>query len=166
MKAKEQFKALLMQDHKRRYPDFPEHCRYIGRWTDKTSNGLTKMIIKFLQLNGWQAERISVTGRKVDNRKVVQNVIGQQQVIGSAYYIPTSMQKGSADISATIAGQSVKIEVKIGRDKQSHEQIEYQMGIERAGGTYVIAKDFETFYPWYQDFVSNTVTKNENISKT
>lgn len=155
MTGKQQFKELLQKEHEQKYPDMP--YRYLGRWSDKTANGLTRMIIKFLKLEGWQAERISVTGRKVDNRKVVTNVIGQKQVIGSAYYIPSSMTKGSADISATIAGQSVKIEVKIGRDKQSHEQIMYQMEIERAGGTYIIAKDFETFVSWYRDFVRNFV---------
>jgi hypothetical protein len=33
---------------------------------------------------------------------------------------------GSADISATIKGRSVKIEVKIGKDRQSEAQKKYQ----------------------------------------
>ena len=153
MNAKQQFKEMLIAEHREKYPDWPERpARYLGSWSDKKANGLTKMIIKYLQLKGCQAERISVTGRLVDNRKVVENVLGQSQQIGSAYYIPSSMQKGSADISATIAGQSVKIEVKIGKDKLSHEQMVYQMAVERAGGTYIIAKSFETFIAWYKDF--------------
>lgn len=160
MKAKDEFKQLLLAEHKAKYPDWPDSpSRYLGRWSDKKANGLTRMIIKYLQLNGWQAERISVTGRMVDNRKVVTNVIGQSQQIGSAYYLPSTMQKGSADISATVAGQSVKIEVKVGKDRQSHEQIAYQMEVERAGGTYIIAKDFETFVTWYRDFIRSSVRK-------
>jgi len=160
MKAKDKFKALLLAEHEAKYPDWPDRpARYLGKWSDRTANGLTRMIIKFLQLEGWQAERISVTGRLVDNRKVVENVIGQKQVIGSYHYIPSSMQKGSADISATIAGQSVKIEVKIGKDRQSKDQKAYQAEIEKAGGIYVIARSFQGFYDWY---VTSNVTNNVN----
>lgn len=154
MKAKDEFNQMLLAEHEAKYPDMP--YRYLGKWTDRTANGLTRMIIKFLKLKGCQAERISVTGRMVYNRKVVQNIVGQKQLIGSAYYLPTNMTKGSADISATIAGQSVKIEVKKGKDKQSHEQIMYQMEVERAGGMYIIARTFQEFYDWYvHHFVHN-----------
>ncbi|KAF2380358.1 hypothetical protein BSN82_16780, partial [Acinetobacter baylyi] len=47
---------------------------------------------------------------------------------------------GSADISATIKGRSVKIEVKYGKDRQSQAQKDYQKAIEKAGGTYIIVK--------------------------
>lgn len=61
---------------------------------------------------------------------------------------------GSADISATIKGRSVKIEVKIGKDRQSDAQKKYQEMIERAGGVYIIAKNFDEFVEWYNNFVS------------
>jgi hypothetical protein len=56
---------------------------------------------------------------------------------------------GTADISATIKGRSVKIEIKIGSDRQSEAQRNYQHIIEKAGGIYFIAKDFAQFYSWY-----------------
>jgi hypothetical protein len=59
---------------------------------------------------------------------------------------------GSADISATIYGRSVKIEVKIGKDRQSEAQKNYQAMIERSGGTYIIAKDFDSFLEWLDKF--------------
>lgn len=158
MNAKEEFKEMLQAEHEAKYPEMP--YRYLGKWTDKTANGLTAMVIKYLKLQGWQAERISVTGRKVDNRKVVTNVIGQKQVIGSAYWLPSSMQKGSADISATIAGRSVKIEVKIGKDRQSKDQKAYQKQIEQAGGVYIIARDFAGFVNWYKEFTQKCTHRN------
>jgi hypothetical protein len=57
--------------------------------------------------------------------------------------------RGTADISATIAGKSVKIEVKIGSDRQSPAQHEYQKAVEQAGGIYFIASSFEQFMDWY-----------------
>jgi len=123
------------------------------KFTDKTANGLTKAIVKWINLNGYQAERISTSGRWVDNSKVVTDVLGNQKKIGSGKYIKGSGTKGSADISATIKGKSIKIEVKIGKDKQSEAQIEYQKAIERAGGIYFIAKDFTSFYHFYTTLV-------------
>jgi len=123
------------------------------KFTDKTANGLTKAIVKWINLKGYQAERISTSGRWVDNSKVVTDVLGNQKKIGSGKYIKGSGTKGSADISATIKGKSIKIEVKIGKDRQSDFQIEYQKAIERAGGIYFIAKDFTSFYEFYTTLV-------------
>ena len=122
------------------------------KFTDKTANSLTKAIVKWINLNGYQAERISTSGRWVDNSKVVTDVLGNKKKIGSGKYIKGSGTKGSADISATIKGRSIKIEVKM-KDKQSEAQIEYQKAIERAGGIYFIAKDFDSFYQFYTTLV-------------
>ena len=59
------------------------------------------------------------------------------------------MTKGSADISATIQGKSVKIEIKWGNDRQSPAQVKYQSEIEKAGGIYVIVHTYDQFYGWY-----------------
>ena len=61
------------------------------------------------------------------------------------------MQRGTADISCTIQGKSVKIEVKVGRDRQSEAQCKYQAQVEASGGVYYIAKDFESFYQWFNE---------------
>ena len=123
------------------------------KYTDKTANGLTKAIVKWINLNGYQAERISTSGRWVDNSKVVTDVLGNSKKIGSGKYIKGSGTKGSADISATIKGRSVKIEVKYGRDVQSDVQKQYQEMIEKAGGVYFIAKTFDEFVLWYEYFI-------------
>jgi hypothetical protein len=118
-------------------------------YLDKTANALTYSIISWINLNGYQAERISTTGRYVDNSKIVTDVLGNRKKIGSGKYIKGTGTNGSADISATIKGKSIKIEVKIGKDKQSEAQIKYQQMIERAGGIYFIAKNFNDFYDFY-----------------
>jgi len=142
------FKAQEIERFKQRYPNTPypeSFFNHKDKYNDRTANGLTRLIIRYLQFHGWQAERISTTGRVIDNRKKVSNVIGQQYMIGSSTWIPGSGTKGSADISATVQRRAVKIEVKIGRDRQSPAQKDYQEAIERAGGVYIIAKDFEGF---------------------
>jgi hypothetical protein len=127
----------------------PDYAISRPKFKDKTANDLTKSIIKYIELMGYQAERISNTGRYIDKRKQVKNVLGQTINIGSGQYIPGTGTNGTADISATIKGKSVKIEVKIGKDRQSDAQKDYQATIERSGGIYFIAKDFETFYNFF-----------------
>ena len=119
-------------------------------YTDKTANGLTKMIIDWINYNGGQAERINTTGRLI-KAKTYKDVMGITKTIGQDKWIKGTGTLGSADISATIQGKSVKIEVKIGRDKQSDVQKQYQEAIEKAGGIYYIAKNFDTFYNWYNE---------------
>ena len=97
-----------------------------------TANELTKNIIKFIELNGNHAENINVISRMVNGR-----------------YVKTNMTKGTSDIHSVIKGKAVMIEVKIGKDRQSVYQKSYQKSIEKAGGIYYIAKDFDSFYEWY-----------------
>lgn len=137
-----------------RYPAAARHGALAPRkYNDRTANGLTKAIVDYLQLEGWQAERIAVMGRCVDNTRVVKDVLGNSKKIGSVKWIPGQMTPGSADISATIKGRSVKLEVKIGKDRQSEAQKKYQESIERAGGTYVVCRSFDDFLSWYEGFI-------------
>jgi hypothetical protein len=43
----------------------------------------------------------------------------------------------------------VKIQVKIGSNRQSKEQKKSRQAIEQAGGIYIIVRTFEEFYQWY-----------------
>jgi hypothetical protein len=147
--ALQKLKILAVEHKRMKYPNLPDHAIPITKYKDNTANGLTRCVIDFLKFNGQQAERISTTGRYIDNRRTITDVIGYKKVIGSGKWIPTSGKKGSADISATIYGISVKIEIKT-TDRQSPAQKKYQQQVERAGGIYLIVRRFEDFYKWFQ----------------
>jgi hypothetical protein len=153
MKAIQILKQLKQDEQRKLYPNVPEHGMNPVKYEDKTANGLTKCILDFLNLSGHFAERINTMGRMIDGRKQVTDVIGRTKTIGSTKYIPTTGTKGSSDISATINGKSVKIEVKIGSDRQSEAQKVYQERTERSGGIYLIARDFESFYNDYNKLI-------------
>ena len=140
---------LSMQQKREKYPDVPVEWLPKAIYKDSKANGLTKCIIDFLTFSGWQAERINNTGRLFDRRQSYIDIIGRSKTIGGIEWVKGTGTDGTADISATIAGKSVKIEVKIGPDKQSEVQNKYQESIQRAGGIYVIAKTFQGFYNWY-----------------
>lgn len=139
--------AIADQAARTKYPNVP----YLAPRTfrDDTANRLTQCVIDFLRLSGHQAERVSTTGRMIDRRQTFEDVTGRSRTIGRATWIPGTGTNGSADISATIAGKSVKIEVKFGPDRQSQAQKDYQQAIETAGGVYFIARTFDHFFAWY-----------------
>ncbi len=140
---------LSLRATKERCPSVPAYALPKPSYSDKTANGLTKCIIDFINLCGGQAERISCEGRVIDDRKTLIDVAGRSVTIGSMKRVKSSAQVGTSDISATIDGKSVKIEVKIGSDRQSKAQKLYQQQIERAGGVYFIASSFQSFYDWF-----------------
>ena len=116
------------------------------KFTDRTANGLTKLIVTFLNHQGAQAERINTTGRYLQGDTYT-DVLGHKRVM-KGKYIPGSGTSGSADISAVISGRAVKIEVKM-KDKQSEAQRKYQADIERAGGLYWLVHNWEEFFSLY-----------------
>lgn len=145
---KQRLDALKFAKDKEKYPTRPESTFIKNTYKDSTANGLTKAITTFIQLNGYQAERINTMG--VARKKMRTD----GKVIGITWTKSTSTP-GSADISATIKGRSVKIEVKIGKDRQSEAQKRYQEAIESAGGVYIIARDFDSFVEWYDQFIES-----------
>ena len=121
---------------------------------DDTANGLTRCIIAYILSKGEQAERINSMGIPIDTRQQVTDIMGHHRTIGSMLWRRSGGTRGSADISATIRGLSVKIEVKVGKDRQSSAQRQYQASVEQAGGMYYVARDFTTFVEWYhQNFM-------------
>jgi len=126
--------------------------RYIGltEWADNSANSLTKSIMFYINATGNQAERIGNQGQYREGNKIqvgTGEIAYTKQLPGK--WTPGQGTKGTADISATINGRSVKIEVKYGKDRQSDAQKQYQEKIESAKGIYYIARDFDTFVEWY-----------------
>lgn len=134
-------------------------------YSDKTANGLTRCIIDFLTFSGWQAERITNTGRMIDRRRTYTDVLGHKKQIGSMEWVKGTGTAGTADISATIAGRSVKIEVKIGRDRQSTAQSIYQKKIEASGGIYFIATNMQDFLERYYSTFKTEIYERETVTK-
>jgi len=96
------------------------------------SNGLQLAIQNFLTWRGHRATRISSAGRMVKGK-----------------WIPGPTRKGAADVSATIKGRSVMMEIKVGADRPSPEQLKEQQREQAAGGVYEFIHNFEEFLKLY-----------------
>jgi hypothetical protein len=101
------------------------------------ANGLTNFICNYLNWSGHRATRINVSGRKVKDK-----------------WIRSTTRKGTADISATINGKSVMIEIKIGRDKPSLDQLAEQIKERNAGGIYEFISSVDEFFMLYDKVLS------------
>ena len=160
MKPLDILKQLKQESMVESYPNVPKYAISAPKYEDKTANGLTKCVIDYLQLSNHQAERINTMGRPIDNRKQVTDVLGRTKTIGSMTWGKSTATRGSADISATIQGRSIKIEVKIGKDRQSEDQKVYQANIEKSGGQYWIVKNFDDFIKKYDEFLESLKSNN------
>lgn len=123
----------------------------IKPYEDKTSNGLTRCIMDFLEFNAHYANRINTQGQP-RIKKIPRYSIFSQKVEYSekVTYTKSATNKGTPDIDSIINGFAVKIEVKAGEDRVSDAQTEEAEKIVRAGGLHFIAQDFPSFRNWYR----------------
>lgn len=130
------------------YKNIPTHAVPKTKFSDRTSNALTQCILTWLRLHGHYAVRVSTTGRKLRDTVIV-DVIGRARTM-QGKWIPGTTRKGTSDIHASINGRHCSIEVKIGYDRMSEDQLKTKAMVEESGALYFIAKDFESFMQWYQ----------------
>ncbi len=145
-------KALELEDLRLKYPSLDEKYMAFTKWSDNSANALTKCVIAYITYKGGQAERISSQGQYREGAKIqvgTGEIAYHKQLPGK--WTPGQSTKGTADISSTIRGRSVKIEIKQ-KDQQSEVQKQYQAAIERAGGVYIIVRNFDDFVIWYEQF--------------
>jgi hypothetical protein len=145
-------KALELEDLRLKYPSLDEKYMAFIKWSDNSANALTKCVIAYITYKGGQAERISSQGQYREGAKIqvgTGEIAYHKQLPGK--WTPGQSTKGTADISSTIRGRSVKIEIKQ-KDQQSEVQKQYQAAIERAGGVYIIVRNFDEFVVWYEQF--------------
>lgn len=159
----QKLKQLFVANAMKKYPNYPMDYIAVPKYNDTTANGLTRCIVDFLNLSNHQAERISNTGRYIDGTKTYTDTVGLTRTIGSGQYIKGTGTNGTADLSSTIQvniggrkfGLSVKWEIKIGKDRQSDAQKQYQVMIEESGGIYHIVSSFDDFYEKYLIIINN-----------
>lgn len=126
----------LAKDYQRkRYPSTPDFARPNISYKTNSANGLTQAIIDFIDFSGGWATRVSVEGRYIES-------LGRR--------IPSSVKKGTPDIIASYKGCFLGIEVKIGKDTMSEDQLNVRRQLINSGGYFFIATDFENFYEWMQ----------------
>jgi len=134
MTAKQRYEDAHRNWFASEYPTAYASGRYCKAKQPATAkaNGLTQFIINFLNWRGHRATRVSSAGRFHNGRR-----------------IKSITRKGSADVSATIAGISLMIEVKVGKDRPSSDQLAEQAKERKAGGMYEFIQNPDQFLALY-----------------
>lgn len=146
------YQTAHRQHQDKNYPSTVRDFGYLKTTFPDTAkaNGLTTFIINFLLWSGHRATRIAASGRLVDRPQTQASGVS----LMTKKWIPGSTRKGSADISATIKGRSVMLEIKTGRDRPSEHQLREQQLERASGGVYEFIHSPEEFFEVYDKIVS------------
>jgi hypothetical protein len=147
------YHAAHKEHFRRSYPSAYASGHYTPPMIPRVTkaNGMTLAIVNFINWSGYNATRISSAGRLVGDAVTVTE---SGTRLRTQKFIPGPTRKGTADITATIKGRSVKIEVKVGKDRPSQEQLKEQARERAAGGIYEFIADMGEFFALY-DQVNN-----------
>lgn len=152
--------TVFKYDYKKMYHEAHEQWfqkEYPSAWKDghytpkkkvpdvTTANGLASYIIDHTGWTGNYANRINVMGRQVGGITRTQS----GAMFDDRKYIKASTRKGTTDLDIIIQGHEARVEIKIGADKQSHDQIKMEAKIKRAGGTYQLWKSVDDYIEYY-----------------
>ncbi len=146
MTAIQILKQLHCEEVRRRHPGLPDAAVTSSDYTDRTANGLTKCVVKYVTLLGGFATRVTTTGQM--------RATGKTEVsAGQMKWVYGTTRRGTPDILGVLNGKQLAVEVKIGKDRLSPAQIEVQQQISAGGGYYFIARDFESVYKWINETI-------------
>lgn len=135
-----------------KHPSFPDHAMPKVKYSDTTANGLTRAIVDYLNLipqcAGWRVNNTGIYQEAKPVKGDQNEGIRNRPVMTKGFWRPGA-RKGLADISGIYKGKSLQIEVKIGKDKLSPDQIKMMEEVKAAGGLYYVAQSFSEFYEWF-----------------
>ena len=138
MNWREVYGAAYLKHFAAKHPEAIATRNFIVKFPSVTkANGLTTFIINYLTWMGHRSTRISSAGRYIKGKG----------------YIKGPTRVGSADVSATIRGKAVMLEVKVGSDTPSPDQLKEQAKERAAGGIYEFVYDPESFLLLYNSLI-------------
>lgn len=145
------WKARYQQAHKENFKQQFPHAHRDGHYIEpiypkvRESNGMQTAIVNYLNWMGHRAKRINNMGRLVDGVDVTES--GAK--ITAKKWIPSAAGRGQSDVSSTLWGKSVQLEIKAGNDKPSADQLKEQAKERKAGGIYEFIFSIEAFFELY-----------------
>lgn len=125
-----------------KYPNVPDHAlpRSRHKNSDKT-NSITAAVMDYIKFMGGHPSRINTQGQWDEK-------LGRWRKSNST--------DGVADVVACFRGRYVAVEVKAGKDTVNEKQKLWRQRLTQAGGYYFVARDFASFFNWFnQEFDIN-----------
>lgn len=140
MSGADELKQLADADRAKRYPNVPGYAIPKTKIDVASTNGLTRAVMQWLQLNGHYCSRIQSQGQYNPTLK---------------RWTKSTVRRGIGDVTTIIKGRSVMIEIKAGKDRLSGHQLKTQKQVEASGGVYLVVRSFDQFIQWYKHFLNS-----------
>ena len=109
---------------------------HISPTCKKPSKLLTNLICLHAKLQGHQLKSTNNTGTPIVDRRTKKVTGWRRSAAGAGNVL---------DISGTIFGESVEIEIKIGSDKLSPAQYTHIMDVVQKGGVAIVVKNYDEY---------------------
>ena len=114
----------------------------------KTAAQLEALIVEMIELASGVCTKVYSGGRRIVTKTNVTDVTGRRNSITDDKFVPSTTEKGTSDLIACIKGRAYYLEVKFAKsDRQSADQKQFQMKVERAGAPYLIIKTLDEVLP-------------------
>ena len=129
------------------------------------ANNLTQAIINYINNRGGHAFRVNNQGQFQEynakssgisqaSRMFLYEISNSLKMLGftvGRWRKAGAGEKGISDIVGCCNGKFFGIEVKIGKDRMSPHQKDFQKHIESSGGVYFVAKDYKGFLEKWEE---------------
>jgi hypothetical protein len=137
----------------KKYPTMPLFTIPAAKYSDSTTNGLTKCIIDYINLQddatAWRVNNVGIFDTKTQRHRKAATI------------------KGIADITAIRNGTTYQIEIKTGKDKMSDDQKKFAERVIKSGANYFVIKSFDDFIEqWNSQNVSSKNILNNHLITT
>ncbi|WP_421827099.1 hypothetical protein [Larkinella sp.] len=128
----------VLQHTRTKHPNMPKHGIPKPKTNFNSSNALTKAVLKTFEIHGLYAVRVQSQGQFDPQLKIFRK---------------GTTRPGVSDVHCLLggSGRHCSIEIKYGQDKMSPAQRQTAKQVQESGGIYYVAKDFESFWRWFND---------------
>lgn len=123
------------------------------KFSDKDTNSLTRAVTAWLEIHGFQVERVANQGRYIQGKEIQRGFYGVVRTKGK--FIKGQGTAGTSDVHSimpiTVNGNKIglavkwEIKCKYTKDRVSKEQIKYKDKVEGVGGVVYFITDFDDF---------------------
>lgn len=139
---KTMLKQLKLEHIRRTAPAFFQasgsYSMQVKPYSDRTNIGLTRCITDYLRYSGYH-----LVDRKSNRRQ-------------SFKWRKSPSQSNPEEIEAVIHGRALRIQIRIGDEPVSGQQLREKLKAESTGGLFYVARDFQSFLHWFETVFSTT----------
>jgi hypothetical protein len=148
---------ILLNDSRKKYPNFPDEARAITIYPDTNEKGIKKNMKQICTALGLLWQNTDSKAKPLHKMERVDHASGLQRTNHSFTFVKSEFAKGHHDCQIIAANRVWCIEIKARnettkyKDKQSEVQKEFERKLNRNGTDYYIVRGMDDFMELVKD---------------